>query len=146
MKSIFPVAKFVKRANRELRHAELSREAVKLLRIEWRPEFVECDWLMRGADPWDRDIAPHIARENQTVQALRDALTLRNLIFKEFSKVEKAELRMFRINEAQELELMMTGSIARENQVYERVASMVMRAKLCGFEFTLAHGALERRP
>jgi hypothetical protein len=146
MKSIFPAAKFVKRAHRELRQGELSREPVQLLRLEWRPEGVECDWLMRPADPWDRDVAALIARENQAVQALRDALTLRNLIFKSFPKVGKAELRMFRLNEAQELELMMTGSVARENEIYERVASMVMRAKLCGFQFTLSHGALVRQP
>ena len=36
---------------------------------------MECDWLMRPADPWDKDLPAHLARENQTLQALRDALT-----------------------------------------------------------------------
>jgi hypothetical protein len=100
---------------------------------------------MRPGDLWDRDLAPHVARENQTVQALRDALSLRKMIFKAFPAIGKAELRMFRFNDGRELELMMTGSVARSNEVYERVASMAMRAKLCGFQFTLAHGAFQRQ-
>ena len=145
MTGILQVSQFLRRARKAMRQGEFSREPVKLLRLEWRPETVECDWLMRPADQWDIDVAPHVAREIQTVQALRDALTLRNMIFKAFPNIGKAELRMFRFNEDLELELMMTGSVARSNEVYERVASMVMRAKLCGFQFTLDHGAFERR-
>jgi hypothetical protein len=144
MISVLPFAKFVKQVRSKLRTGELSREPVKLLRLEWKPERVECDWLMRPPDPWDAYIPPHKARENETSQALKDALTLRNMIFKAFPAAEMAELRMFRL-EADQLDLMMTGTIARNDQFYERVPSMAMRAKLCGFHFTLAHGAFERR-
>jgi hypothetical protein len=82
--------------------------------------------------------------ENQALQALKDALTLRNLIFKLFPGVDRADLRMFRTDEEGELELMMTGSVSRENEIYERVPSMAMRAKLCGFDFTLIRGVFER--
>lgn len=129
-----------------MRAGEFSREPVQLLRIEWRGDSVECDWLMRPPDSWDVDLPPHMARENQTLQALRDALTLRNTIFKWFPSVVKAELRMFRLDADQQLELMMTGSVARTNEVFERVASVVMRAKLCGFHFNLSAGVLEGRP
>lgn len=145
MISVFPFAKFVKRARSKLRNGELSREPVKLLRLEWMPERVECDWLMRPPDPWDAHIPLHCARENETSQALKDALTLRNMIFRAFPAVGMAELRMFRLDADEQLELMMTGTIARNDQLYERVPSMAMRAKLCGFQFTLAHGVLERR-
>lgn len=142
---VSPFARFVKKVRSKLRTGELSREPVKLLRLEWKPERVECDWLMRPPDPWDAHIPPHRARENQTSQALKDALTLRNMIFKAFPSVDVAELRMFGLDAGQQLELMMIGTIARNDQFYERVPSMAMRAKLCGFQFTLAHGAFERR-
>jgi hypothetical protein len=145
MISVLPIARFVKQARSILRAGELSREPVKLLRLEWTPEKVECDWLMRPADPWDACIPASKARENQTSQALKDALTLRNMIFRSFPAVDMAELRMFRHDADEQLELMMTGTIARNDQFYERVSSMAMRAKLCGFQFTLAEGAFERR-
>ncbi len=146
MMSIRDAARFVRRAHQKMRTGEFSREPVKLLRIEWTADSVECDWLMRPSDLWDVDLPPHLARENQTLQALRDALTLRNTIFKWFPSVVKAELRMFRIDANQQLELMMTGSVARTNEVFERVASVVMRARLCGFQFNLSAGVLEGRP
>ena len=86
----------------------------------------------------------HLARENQTLQALRDALTLREVVFKSFPAVVNATLRMFRANSDHRLELVMTGNVNRSNEAFERVASLAMRARLCGFHFTLEEGALER--
>jgi hypothetical protein len=37
----------------------------------------------------------------------------------------------------------MTGTSSRTNEVLHRVSSVTMRAKLCGFQFTLADGALK---
>lgn len=136
-------AKFVQSVRRKMRFGERSREPLKLLRVEWRSECVECDWLMRPADPWDADLPPRLARENETLQALRDALDLRKMIFQSFPSATMAELRMYRVDANGQLELMMTGSVARTNEVLERVASVVMRARLCGFQFTLASGVLE---
>ena len=145
MMSVTEFARFISRVRKQMRQGELSREPVKILRLEWRPEAVQCDWMMRPPDRWDAHVPPYVARENQTSQALRDALMLRNMIFKGFPGAEKADLRMFRLDADGQLELMMTGSIARNEQFYERVPSMAMRAKLCGFHFTLANGGLERR-
>jgi hypothetical protein len=145
MISVSQFASFLGRARRAMRQGELSREPVKILRLEWRSEVVECDWLMRPSDPWDADLPSHAASENQTSQALRDALTFRNMIFKAFPATTRAELRMFRVDSEGQLELMMSGSMARNEQFYERVPSMAMRAKLCGFQFTLDHGVMERR-
>jgi len=143
MMSIREAANLVHGARKKLRTGEFSREPLKLLRLEWMPECVECDWLMRPADPWDADLPPRVAREHQTLQALRDALDLRRMIFNSFSSVMTAELRMYRDTGEDELELMMTGSVSRTNEVLERVASIVMRARLCGFHFTLASGVLQ---
>ncbi|HUV97542.1 MAG TPA: hypothetical protein VMV98_08745 [Acidobacteriaceae bacterium] len=105
---------------------------------------MECDWLMRPADPWDKDIHPHVARENQTLQSLRDALDLRDIVFRSFPAVTSANLRMFRMGADSELELVMTGCVSRTNEVLRRVASVAMRARMCGFHFSLAQGVLER--
>jgi hypothetical protein len=105
---------------------------------------VECDWLMRPPDPWDKDLPAHLATENQTLQALRDALSLREVIFESFPAVINAELRMFRADGEHRLELVMTGKVNRFNDPFERVASLAMRAKLCGFDFRLEARELER--
>ena len=84
-----------------------------------------------------------MARENQTLQALRDAMSLREAIFESFPAVINAKLRMFRADSEHRLELMMTGKVNRYNDVFERVASVSMRAKLCGFNFTLNAGEME---
>ena len=41
------------------------------------------------------------------------------------------------------LHMVMRGSTNRSNEVLYRVASVAMRAKLCGFHFTLAKGGLK---
>ena len=145
MISVLQFARFLKGARKAMRQGELSREPVKILRLEWRSHVVECDWLMRPSDPWDADLPQHVAREHQTSQALRDALTFRNMIFKAFPEATRAELRMYRLDAGDQLELMMSGNISRNEQFYERVPSMAMRAKLCGFQFTLDHGVLNRQ-
>lgn len=144
MNPVAGAGRFLARARKELRHGEHSREDLKLLRVQWKPDGVECDWLMRAPDAWDSSLPERVANENLTQQSLKDALTLRNLIFAWFPHVDQGYLRMFRADESGELELMMTGSIARDNEIYERVPSMAMRAKLCGFDFTLIQGVFER--
>ena len=143
MSVLTDTSNFVSLARKRMRFGELSREPLSLLRVEWKGESVECDWLMRAIDPWDRYLPADLARENQTLQALRDALDLREAIFRHFPAVESACLRMFRLDTDQRLELVMTGSVSRSNEVLHRVASVAMRAKLCGFHFTLAEGALK---
>jgi len=144
MKELLDAAEFLKRVRRRLRFGAFSREPLLLLRFEWRGDSVECEWLMRPADLWDKDLPARLARENQTLQALRDALTLREVIFKSFPAVMSAELRMFRADAVHRLELVMTGSVTRSNETFERVASVAMRARLCGFNFNMEHGELGR--
>lgn len=144
MKELLDVADFLGRVRRKLRFGALSREPLLLLRIEWKGDSVECDWLMRPTDRWDKELPVPLARENQTLQALRDALNLRELVFKSFPAVMTAELSMFRADADRRLDLVMKGSVNRTNDSFERVTSVAMRAKLCGFRFSLKEGALER--
>lgn len=146
MKELFHAAEFLGRVRKKLRFGMHSRERLQLLRIEWKCDSVECDWLMRSPDPWDTDLPGKAAKENRTRQALADALSLREAIFKAFPAVSLAKLRMFRADADNRLELVMIGNVSRNNEVLLRVASMVMRAKLCGFRFRLEEGALESLP
>ncbi len=100
---------------------------------------------MRPPDPWDIHLPPRVRQEHITLQALRDALRMRELIFRAFPRVQFAELRAFRESEkkGEEPTLMMTGSVQRETEVSPRVVSVVMQAKLFGFRFSLEGGALE---
>jgi hypothetical protein len=143
MRELLHAADFLVRVRRKLRFGALSREPLLLLRFEWKGDSVECDWLMRPPDQWDKDLPAHLAKENQSLQALRDALSLREVIFDSFPAVINAELRMFRADGEHRLELMMTGRVNRFNDVFERVASVAMRARLCGFHFNLNAGEME---
>jgi len=143
MSRLFDLAEFVRKAQRRLRYGDLSRMRLQLLRLEWKGDRAECDWLMRPPDPWDADLPTQIAETHQSLQALKDALTLRNLIFDTFPGLDRAELRMFRVGVDQSPVLIMTGSVERINEVLPRVASVAMQAKLCGFRFSLAEGVLE---
>jgi hypothetical protein len=145
MEALAQVRKFFAGARKSLRQGELSREDLKLLRLEWKPDLVECDWLMRAPDQWDSALPISVSRENQTVQAFKDALTLRDLIFRWFPNVNHARLRMLGPDEDGALEVVMIGNVTRENEIYRRIPSLVMRAKLCGFDFSLTHGVLEKR-
>lgn len=144
MRELLNAADCLVKVRRRLRFGEFSREPLRLLRLEWKGDSVECDWMMRPADPWDIDLPAHLSEEHQTLQALRDALSLRDIVFESFPNVNSAELRMFRSGSDGCPELMMTGSVNRTNEAYPRVASVAMRAMLCGFRFTLAGGVLAR--
>ena len=145
MTELMETADFLCLARRRMRYGALSREPLRLLRLEWRETVVECDWLMRAPDPWDKFLPQHLARKHQTLQALRDALSLRDMVFATFRHVSQADLRMLQMESGKPLELMMSGTVHRANEIMQRVPSVAMRAKLCGFEFSLAEGVLETR-
>ena len=142
MRVLTEIAKFLRRTRRQLRAGELSREPLQLLRVEWKGDLLECDWLMRPVDPWDKYLPPELATENQTLQALRDALKLRAIIFRSFPAVGLAHLRMFRTDQSHQLQLVMTGSVNRWDEEFHRVPSVIMRAKMCGFRFTVTEGSM----
>ncbi|HTW78185.1 MAG TPA: hypothetical protein VME23_01450 [Terracidiphilus sp.] len=144
MRVLTEIANFLRGTRRQLRSGELSREPLQLLRVEWKGDLLECDWLMRPVDPWDKYLPPELAAENQTLQALRDALKLRAIIFRSFPAVGLAHLRMFRAGRNHQLELVMTGSVNRLDEEFHRVPSVMMRAKMCGFRFAVAEGAMHR--
>jgi hypothetical protein len=145
MKALWEAADFLKRVQRKLRFGELSRASLRLLRFEVRETAAECEWIARPPDPWDADIPAHIAHRNQTFQALRDAIAIRELIFETISGVNTAKLRVYR-QSSSAAELIITGTVTREDKPPFRVSSIAMQAKLCGLHFTMNDGLLGALP
>jgi len=143
MQLLWRFADFARDVRRRMRFGDLSRAQLRLLRLQWRSNLVECDWVVRPADPWDTDLPRHVSQENESVQALQDAIAIRELLFSELPEAQSAQLRAFRKSAAGELELIITGAVTRNGQLPGNVASAAMRAKLLGFQFWLEDGILE---
>ena len=144
MKEILGAVGFFQAIRNQMRFGEFSRLPIRLERFAIQADTAECDWFMRPPDPWDIPLPPRLREEHLTQQALLDGLSIRELIFRGFPQVQRAELKVFRESADGVHELMMTGTILRETEVLPRVASLVMRAKLYGFRFSLDGGVLER--
>jgi hypothetical protein len=143
MTRIHEAADFMRLIRRRMRRGDLSREPLQLLRLEVTREQVVCEWLVRPPDSWDQQLPARVREENRTHQTLRDALKMRELLFHSFPGIQSARLSAYREEENQEPELIMTGTVTREDEAPPRIASLVMRAKLCGFRFSLMDGVLK---
>ena len=96
MRLLWGIADFGRAMQRQMRFGELSRAPLRLLRLEWRGDVAECDWLARPADEWDRDLPRQVSDGNVSEQALRDAIAMRELLFDALPGVDTASLRVFR--------------------------------------------------
>ena len=143
MKWIWNASEFLRRIHYRLRFGEKSRAPLKFLRLELREDSAECEWLARANDPWDADLPLEIRDENHALQALRDALAVREFLFASLPEVRCATVNVYRLTQWRSRQLIITGSLTRDDQPPPRVASLVMRAKLCGLRFNLFDGAFE---
>ena len=126
-----------------MRFGEFSRAPLQLLRFELRGDFAECDWLSRPEDAWDASLPRPQRDRKDSLQALVDAMSMRELLFEALPEVQSAVLRAFRRPPAREPpELIILGMAGREAPYVLRVASVAMRAKLYGFCFCLEEGFL----
>jgi len=133
----------------EMRFGQLSRAPLTLLRFEVRGPVAECEWMARPADPWDADL-PHSAGEkNASLQALEDSLAVREMLFAAMPGVSSAVFRVFRKGETAgqtaerpEPELIIVGTVERDEEVAGNIRSLAMRAKLFGFRFWMDDGVL----
>lgn len=144
MTGIFQISEFLRRTRFELRFGEWSRKPLRLLRIEVKNSEASCDWLARPADEWDAYIPAHTSAKNFAAQTLEDAITVRALLFSVLDDVQTAELRAFRALPEDGRELVLTGTVSRDDKLPSRQTSLAMQAKLLGFHFTLADGSLIR--
>ena len=145
MQQLWEVAEFVRSIRRRLRFGEFSRAPLQLLRFELRNEIVqtvEFDWIARRTDAWDSTLQRKVQEEHESLQALADAIAVRNLVFDTFPKIESAALRGFRQPAREPPEMIVLGTVSREIPDMHRVSSLVMRAKLHGFCFCFEDGFL----
>jgi hypothetical protein len=144
MRLLWEISDFARAMNRELKFGELSRAPLRLLRLEWRGETVECEWLARRGDEWDQDLPMQLSGRNASEQALLDAIAMRDLLFDALPAVGAATLRVFRPTaEGTTHDQIIVGAVTRGEEIPRNVSSTAMRAKLLGFRFWLHDGVLE---
>ena len=144
MKPLWEIADFLRGLRREMRFGELSRAPLQLLRLELRDQTLACDWMARPADIWDVNLRQPVRERNESMQALADAMAVRDLAFDTLPDLYIAILRAFRPSSAREPpELIIAGSIHRDDPELCERASLAMRAKLSGFRFCLEGERLE---
>ena len=146
MRLFWGIADFGRAIRRQMRFGELSRAPLRLLRLEWRGDVAECDWMARPADEWDRHLPGQASDANVSEQALRDAIAMRELLFDALPGVETASLRVFRQSSGGTRDLIIAGTVTRGEEVPPNVPSTAMRAKLLGFQFWFQDGILEALP
>lgn len=142
MNAILHAARLLGLTERKLKRGILSRQPLTMLRLEWRGDRVEADWIIRPPDYWDLGMSAQQVAERQAEQALTDALAVRELVFEAFPAISSACLRAFRPDAKRRLELVILGRVDRMQEGSGRVSSILMRAQLAGFEFSLLDGIL----
>ncbi|PYS09076.1 MAG: hypothetical protein DMG15_24965 [Acidobacteria bacterium] len=115
---------------------------MRLLRLEWRGGHVDCDWIARVQDEWDRGLPRHLSEGQTALQALEDAIVVRELLFYALHDISSATFRVYRQVADEPPQLIITGTVTRPEPVRWNVRSLVMQAKLCGFHFCLDDGKL----
>jgi hypothetical protein len=146
MKALWEASEFVHKLRGRLRFGKLSRAPLKLLRFEVRGEVAKCEWMARPADAWDADFPRGFGERNASAQALEDSLAVREMLFAAMPGVSSAVFRVYRAVEAAaagaEADLIIVGTVERDEQVAGNVRSLAMRAQLFGFRFWMDNGVL----
>ena len=131
------VSLFLKKFRTRLRVGEHSRSPLRMIRLQLNEGTIWCDWVARDPDPWDSWLPQKIGQRHATLQALKDAIKARSLIFANVQDAEHALIRVYRCTADNTLETVIYGSLRRHGGGFRHVHSLVMRAKLLGFRFRL---------
>jgi hypothetical protein len=130
----------------KMRFGELTRAPIRLIRLQIQDETAECDWLARPADPWDADLARGVQQRHASLQALRDAIDVRALLFSTIPQVETAHFRVYRETSEFTREVIIMGAVHRNDHASRNVHSLAMRAKVLGLRFNMEGDVLRRIP
>jgi hypothetical protein len=142
IKQLCDISDVITRLRVQLRFGSLTRAPLRLLRLEWRGDHVDCDWIARLNDQWDKDLSRRLSDGNAALQALEDAIIVRDLLFYTLHGISGATFRVYRQVGDEAPELIITGTVTKPEPVRWNVRSLVMQAKMCGFHFCLDDGRL----
>lgn len=141
-KQLCDISLFFQRLRVQMRFGELTRAPLQLIRFQMKESIAECDWLARLPDPWDEALKPEIGQRHASLQALKDAVDVRALLFNLMPDIDAAFLRIYRRRPAYGPDLVIAGHVQRIAPSFKGVHSIVMRAKLLGFRFSLQNDVL----
>jgi len=143
---ISDVGHFLRDLRARLRFGVLSRAPLRLIRFQINEDTAECDWIARCQDPWDVDLSREIGRRHASLQALKDAIDIRSLLFDALPDLLAARLRVYRDLAAHSRELIIVGNVRRHDNSFRSNHSLAMRAKLVGLRFCLENDLLCKLP
>jgi hypothetical protein len=143
MTRLCDLGNFIRGFRTRARFGELSRAPLCLLRFQLCGDAAECDWLARPPDAWDAGLPPNLGVRNASQQALKDAIAVRDLLFTALPDLSTAVFRVYRRSAGDEPELIIAGSVSRDERAPLTIRSLAMRAKLLGFRFWMDDGVLE---
>jgi hypothetical protein len=146
VKQLDGIGRFLRGLRIKMRFGELTRAPIRMIRLEVCDEFVECDWLARSADPWDVDLTEGVQQRHISLQAIRDAIDVRTLLFDILPQVESASFRIYRESPNYTRELIIAGCAHRNDHSARNVHSLAMRAKILGFRFNMEGDVLRKIP
>jgi hypothetical protein len=135
---------FLSDLKHSLHYGELSRAPLRLLRFQIVEGIAECDWMARAHDPWDEDLSRNTQLRHASLQAIHDAIDIRMLLFDSFPDLETASVRVFRESANYTPEMILAGTVQRNDQSARNIHSIIMRAKILGFRFCLENDALKK--
>ena len=138
------VGRFLRDLRTQLRFGALSRAPLQLIRFEIKDASAECDWIARDPDRWDADLSRDIGRRHASLQALKDAIDIRSLLFVAMPDLVMARMRVYRETPAHARELIIVGNVRRQDSPFRGTHSLAMRAKLVGLRFSLENDFLRR--
>jgi hypothetical protein len=141
---ISSVSRFLRDLRTQLRFGTLSRAPLRLIRFELTQDSAACDWIARNADWWDEDLAREIGRRHASLQALKDTIDIRSLLFASIPDLVTARLRVYRESAVHSRELIIIGNVRRQDDSFRGIHSLAMRAKLVGLRFSLENNLLKR--
>ena len=78
---VYHVGLFVRGLRVQMRFGDLTRAPLRMVRLQLKERVAECDWIARLPDPWDEDLRPDIGQRHASLQALKDAVDVRFLLF-----------------------------------------------------------------
>ena len=61
IKQLCDIRNVITRLRVQMRFGRLSRDPLRLLRLEWKGDHVDCDWVARVQDEWDRGLPRHVS-------------------------------------------------------------------------------------